>query len=56
VAGEPSPLPAAESRTLDAGKVLAAFETYHSSVMRLADETARVELAAARARFLAALN
>tara|TARA_R110001583_G_scaffold132142_2_gene284115 strand:+ start:82975 stop:83280 length:306 start_codon:yes stop_codon:yes gene_type:complete len=56
VAGEPSPLPAAESRTLDADKVLAAFETYHSMALRLADETARAELAAARVRFLAALN
>lgn len=56
VAGEPAPLPAAESRMLNAETVLAAFELYHASAMRLTDEHAQVELATARARFLAALD
>lgn len=43
-------------RALEESVVLAAFEAFYSVSARLADETARMELAAARQRFLAALE
>lgn len=55
VAGE-APPPRAESRKLDSEKVLAAFEAYHATALRLSDESARMALASARARFLASLE
>lgn len=43
-------------RKLDEAAVLAAFEAFHGACARLLDEPARLELAAARQRFLAALG
>ena len=54
VDGEPAP-PPAESRSLDAARVLAAFEAYHATALRQADEAGKMALTAARARFLASL-
>ncbi|KAA3653907.1 MAG: hypothetical protein DWQ11_06505 [Proteobacteria bacterium] len=53
--GEAPPPPKA-ARTVDADAVLAAFEAYHGTAMRLVDESGRMALAAARARFLGALG
>ncbi len=55
VDGEAPPPPKA-SRTVDADTVLAAFEAYHGTAIRLVDEPGRMALAAARARFIAAMG
>lgn len=53
----PPPAPTDEtSATLDAAKVKAAFETYHRSALRVADEAGRLELERARLRFLAEIG
>lgn len=41
---------------LDAAKVRAAFETYHRTALRIADDAGRLELERARARFLAEIG
>ena len=56
VDGNTPPPPAKAARTVDADTVLAAFEAYHGAAMRLVDESGRMALAAARARFLGALD
>ncbi|MCP5223321.1 MAG: hypothetical protein H6944_16725 [Zoogloeaceae bacterium] len=56
VDGEAPPPPSEASRTIDATTVLAAFEAYHGTAMRLVDESGRMALAAARARFIAAMG
>ncbi|TVT51193.1 MAG: hypothetical protein FHP94_02495 [Denitromonas halophila] len=56
VDGEAPPPPPKVSRTVDADVVLAAFEAYHGTAMRLVDESGRMGLAEARARFIAAMG
>lgn len=56
VDGEAPPPPPKAARSLDADAVLAAFEAYHGTAMRLVDESGRMALAAARARFLGVLG
>lgn len=46
----------APGRKLDEAAVLAAFEAFYADCARHVDESARMDLAAARARFLAALK
>lgn len=53
--GESAPEPAA-ARTLDAGRVRAAFEAYHQAALHIAGEERRTQLEAARERFLGALR
>jgi hypothetical protein len=48
--------PAKPVRQLDESVVLAAFETFFAVCLRQADESGRMQLAAARERFLAALK
>lgn len=48
--------PPKAARMVDADTVLAAFEAYHGTAMRLVDESGRMALAAARARFLGVLG
>lgn len=55
VDGTPEPAPPKAARTLDEGVVLAAFEDFYATCAGLAGGAAAPELAAARARFLAAL-
>jgi len=58
VPGEAPPAVPQESsaRTVDAARVLAAFESYHRKALTLTDEAAQAELEEARQRFLAALR
>lgn len=56
VDGEPAPPPPGDQRTLSAAKVLAAFEVYHASALRAADESGKMALTVARSRFLASLE
>ncbi|NTV96682.1 MAG: hypothetical protein HGA75_14935 [Thiobacillus sp.] len=53
--GSPPPAPAKPARQLDEARVLAAFEAFYAVCLRGQDEAGRLELAAARERFLAAL-
>lgn len=53
----PPPLvPDEPTGALDAGKVKAAFETYHRTALRLADDAGRLALESARVRFLAEIG
>ncbi|PZA16139.1 hypothetical protein [Parazoarcus communis] len=54
VPGEAPPAPPTNDtpQQLDAAKVRAAFETYHRSALRLADDAGRLALETARQRFL----
>jgi hypothetical protein len=54
--GTPAPAKAKPGRKLDEATVLAAFDEFHRTCSRLVDEPARLELEAAKARFLAALK
>ncbi|HQV12511.1 MAG TPA: hypothetical protein PKW52_14300, partial [Nitrospira sp.] len=56
VDGEAPPPPPEASRTVDADTVLTAFEAYHGTAMRLVDESGKMAVADAKARFLAALG
>jgi hypothetical protein len=51
----PPALPAA-TRTLDEATVLAAFERFFGTALRLSDDFSKAELEAARQKFLAALK
>lgn len=44
------------ARPLDAARVVAAFETYHQTVLTVADVTGRAMLETARKRFLAEIR
>jgi len=52
-----TPQPAASTtRQLDESRVLAAFDSYHTTALRLAEGLGKAELEQARAGFLAALK
>lgn len=58
IPGEASPAAPTEhtAAPLDAARVKAAFEAYHRTALRLADEAGRLTLERARERFLAAIG
>ncbi len=51
----PPPTPAT-TRQVDEARVLAAFDSYHTTALRLAEGLGKAELEQARAKFLAALE
>ncbi len=56
VDGHTPPPAASTTRQVDENRVLAAFDSYHNTALRLAEGLGKAELEQARARFLAALE